>query len=82
VPWPKDLKTTDLTYPEFTAEVSVSQKYLCEKLGKIFENDLEDAVKNSDVIFISVSDNNIIEVAEEIVRKVDNDALRSKLLFI
>ncbi|ABN51605.1 MAG TPA: DUF2520 domain-containing protein [Hungateiclostridium thermocellum] len=55
-----------------------SQKYLCEKLGKIFENDLEDAVKNSDVIFISVSDNNIIEVAEEIVRKVDNDALRSK----
>jgi len=56
VPWPKDLKTTDLTYPEFTAEVSVLKKYLCEKLGKILKTNLEDAVKNSDVIFISVSD--------------------------
>ncbi|GAE88333.1 Rossmann-like and DUF2520 domain-containing protein [Acetivibrio straminisolvens] len=55
-----------------------SQEYLCQKLGIAFENNLLDTVKNSEVIFISVSDNNILEVAEEIVRKVDKDILCSK----
>ncbi|HOM03337.1 MAG TPA: DUF2520 domain-containing protein [Acetivibrio sp.] len=55
-----------------------SQQYLCAKVGKTFENSISDTVKNSELIFISVSDNNIIKVAEEIGRKVDNDIIRAK----
>lgn len=57
---------------------SNSQKYLCAKLGKAFESNLEETIKNSELIFISVSDNNIIQVSEEIAQKIDDDILCSK----
>lgn len=55
-----------------------SQEYLCAKLGKAFANILEDTIKSSDLIFISVSDDNIREAAGEIAQKINNDLLCAK----
>ncbi|MFZ5989274.1 MAG: Rossmann-like and DUF2520 domain-containing protein [Bacillota bacterium] len=56
-----------------------SHNYLCTKLGKNFDNNLVEAVRSSDVIFISVSDNDIEKVAEDIALKVRPQDIRSKI---
>lgn len=60
------------------SRTSNSQEYLCDKLGKSFQNSLTDTVKSSDVIFICVSDNNIKDCAEEIAEKVNPKVISLK----
>lgn len=49
-----------------------SAKFLCEKLNLPFDNNLVSTVRNSELIFITVTDTQIETVSSEIEKKCDN----------
>lgn len=60
---------------------SESALLLNRKILADFPNDLVETVKQSDVVFLSVSDNNIKSVAEEIASKVSKKFIENKVFF-
>ena len=54
---------------------------LCVKIKKDLNNDIVDTVKNSNIIFLSVSDNSIQSVVRDIVIGVDEEVIKSKTFF-
>lgn len=58
-----------------------SYKHLSDMLGLDFSNNLADTVRKSNVIFLSVPDNNIEDAAESIIRSVDAKHIENKTFF-
>lgn len=54
---------------------------LGKKISTDFTNSLVDTVKQADIIFLSVSDNSIKSVAENIASKVPKEFIRNKVFF-
>lgn len=56
-----------------------SVQFINDKLGTSFKNNLIDTVKSSDIVFITVSDSSIADVAYEISCNLENENIRDKI---
>lgn len=69
----------DINISGIYSKSSESALLLNKKISADFPNDLVETVKQSDVVFLSVSDNSIKSVAEEIASKVPKKHIENKV---